>query len=386
MKNHLKQLIAISLLILSFSVIYIPLNLNSPKNEHVSNYNNPSPPQSLTDSSPIRISSDSDFLSYGFPGTGSKEDPFRIENLVINRLGWARRPDGIRIENVSKSFIIQNCWISASCAIRIISCTSDSIQLINNWCRGGGDVDYLGIFINGINAHSFKAINNTCLDYYNGMYIIDALYSVIENNMLIRNTMGIKVESNISFSKIINNYCMNNYDGMDIWNSNAVLYKNNYFYNNINGFVAYNISNCKIIDNLFDNNTSYAIINTAFLSPNHIYHNTFINNRKNGASQAIEWGKYDLWYNESLKEGNYWSNWFGLGPYHIDGRANFIDLYPLEKPVQATFTKYPFPFLGRIILIISVTSIISVAMIVISEFYLKKRQKHVDTNSQLDEK
>ncbi|MEJ2252623.1 MAG: NosD domain-containing protein, partial [Candidatus Lokiarchaeota archaeon] len=389
-KIHPKHLFPIFLLILSFSVIFIPINLNTAKNENITKDSNPYPSQTFTDSPPIKISSDSDFLSHGFPGTGSVEDPYRIENLKIKTLDLASKPDGIMIQNVSKSFIIQNCRIWAPYAIKISSCSSNSIQLINNWCKGGGNTEPMdiGILVGGIKAHAFKAINNTCLNNWDGMNINSALYSVIENNTLTRNHIGLRVESNISFSRVIHNYYMNNYDGMWISNSIDVFVKNNYIYNNVVGIFADSTSfdtpfeDCRIVDNLFDNNTSYAIILRYPSSiKNHIYRNTIINNNKNGGSQAKDEGQNNLWYNESLKEGNYWSNWVGFGSYHIDGSANSIDPYPLEKPLQSTFSNSPFLFLGRLILIIlliSITSGISIAMIVISEFYLKKRQKRIN--------
>ncbi|MEJ2279906.1 MAG: right-handed parallel beta-helix repeat-containing protein [Candidatus Lokiarchaeota archaeon] len=260
MKIHLKQLFSIFLLILSFSIIYIPINLNSDINEDSVNQIIPLHSQSFTDSLPIKISSDSDFLSYGFPGSGSVEDPYRIENLKIDTSGYPFKTYGIEIENVSKSFIIQNCRISASFAMLIASRSSESIQINNNWCEGVNQEEF-GILVTRTKSHSLKVINNTCLDYYDGMDINYASYSVIENNTLTRNHIGLRVVNNISFSRVIHNYCMNNRDGMEIANSIGVVVKNNYIYNNFIGFLGDSTStrlafeDCSIVDNLFDNNT-----------------------------------------------------------------------------------------------------------------------------------
>ena len=392
MKFDQKSLLVIVLLLLIVSIIIVPINLEKAMNIETRNFDTVSPSISLPSSPPITILSDSDFLSYSFPGTGSVENPYRIEYLEITTLGYY----GIKIENVSKSFVIQNCRISALVsAIRIFNCTSESILLKSNWCQGTG-VDF-GILVIGTRNNSLKVINNTCLDWDYGMDINKSPYSLIENNTLMKNLGGLRVEHDISHSLVVNNYCMNNREGMDIADSKNVTIKNNYIYNNFIGLLTDSMSyeeafqDCIIIDNLFDNNTSYAIIITAYLEPsyprnNHIYHNTIINNNKNGDSQAKDTGQNNLWYNESLKEGNYWSNWLGFGSYQIYGSVFSLDLYPLEHPLQPTFTNPPLMFLGRFILMISIASTVTASIIVVVALYLKKHKKRVDANSYVDNK
>ena len=59
----------------------------------------------------IVINKDSEFsVKYRLPGKGTKDDPYRIENRVIN----TEKMWGIAITNTSKHFIIQNCFIKAS--------------------------------------------------------------------------------------------------------------------------------------------------------------------------------------------------------------------------------------------------------------------------------
>ena len=371
MRISLKYILIIVLLFSSTSFTKVSMNLE--KNKIKDDINVYSATILFKAGSPIEIFSDKDFLSYSFPGTGSKEDPYRIEYLEI----ITSNNNGIWIENVSRAFIIQNCRVSASFgAIRLFNCTSDSILLSNNICTGG----YLGIFV--AKTQFIKLINNTCMDCYDGININDSHNSLIENNTLIKNHSGLRVTLDISFSKIINNYCINNYNGMYITNSRSLLLKNNYIYNNVNGILLsstnseYASQNCVLVNNLFDNNTSYALILTAFLEQsftrnNQIYHNSFINNNKNTGSQAKDMGKDNMWYNESLKEGNYWSDWIGFGSYSIDGDANSIDIYPLEKPLHKTYTNPPLMFIGRVLLIIGITSIIIISFLLIL-IYIKR--------------
>lgn len=50
-----------------------------------------------TEAPPIYINADSGFASKGFPGSGTKEDPYRIENLRIKT--DASNRNGIEIRN-----------------------------------------------------------------------------------------------------------------------------------------------------------------------------------------------------------------------------------------------------------------------------------------------
>jgi len=58
------------------------------------------------------------------------------------------------------------------------------------------------------------------------------------------------------------------------------------------------------------------------------YHNNFIN--CGALTYGFDDGTNNFWYNASLQEGNYWSNWVS-GTYAIDGSAGSMDLYPLSS-------------------------------------------------------
>jgi len=106
--------------------------------------------------------------------------------------------------------------------------------------------------------------------------------------------------------------------------------KNNFIYNNL---YADGIECDQSSENLLINNTIYhcadAGIRLAFQAYNNsIYHNNLINNTR-GSFQGYDSGGADnLWYNESLGEGNYWSDWVGVGPYFLGTMNN--DSYPLD--------------------------------------------------------
>jgi parallel beta-helix repeat protein len=97
-----------------------------------------------------------------------------------------------------------------------------------------------------------------------------------------------------------------------------------------------------ITNNDFYHNTRYGISITHYSTGNIIHHNNFYQN--NGASRGVSGncqardevgGNY--WYDNTAKEGNYWSNWDGnnngtANAYPIDGGAGAYDMYPLGNP------------------------------------------------------
>ena len=325
---------------------------------------------------PIEIYNNNDLLSYNFSGSGIEEDPYRIEYLnIITSNNY-----GIVVQNITKYILIQNNNVNALFgAIRIYNTSPGTTIINNNTCIG----EELGIFV--AKSPQIKILNNTCSDSHHGININDSPYSLIENNTLTKNHVGIRVENNVSFSKISNNYIINNYDGVWITNSRNTLFKNNIIRNNVNGFLLdstneeFASQNCVISNNLFENNTSFALIFTAFLEQsftrqNLVYHNSFVNNNPNGQSQAKDVGNHNRWYNESLKEGNYWSDWLGILPYDISGSASTKDMYPLEAPLHSTITNVPPFFKGRIILVIALSIGIPV-LLAISILIVKKFKK-----------
>lgn len=365
----------IYLLIFCFIFTYAGFEKNPVNNIVIESHN----VQLYNPSGNIEILSDNDFVSLNLTGSGTKDDPYLIENLSISTYDL----HGIRVENVTKSFKITNCVISASfTVIRIFNCSSEMIIISNNTCIGTSSHS-VGIFV--ADAPHIRLVSNTCRNAYSGIDLNDSPYSLIKSNILEENLIGIRVENNASYSKFIQNQCKNNYDGFHIANTENALFLNNLIYNNHNGFFLtstnreFGSKHCLITNNLFENNAGYAIILTAFLDQdftqnNEIYQNSFINNKQNQGSQSKDNG-INKWYNESLKAGNYWTNWLGFGPYKIDGDGGSQDLYPLEHPLHKTHTTIPLIFVGRLWLIIGLAVFIPIIFVSLIWIYLRKKRK-----------
>ena len=344
---------------------------------------------------PIHINSNSDFFLSGFPGSGSKEDPYRIENYYITSL---TESCGVNISSTSKHFIIQNCIIDCvDYGICISWVEHGTVKIINNtitnhnyaalrlWDASASVIknntfsfNENGIFLD--NSDDLVVKNNNC--NYNINKGISTTYSeniTLENNLCSENEIGIDIMFfrndkitknmcaknlfygikvfNIFDSNITSNIMSQNKDqGIFIAFSENVGIKSNTIENNEEGFYGKGVSNSEIFNNtvnsnrnigmklyLFYNNyiTFNRILNNSnyglFLNvsdENLIHHNNFINNSLDELSQAYSsQSDNNTWYDIQTLEGNYWSNWLGGGFYQIEGSFRSHDFYPLEEPV-----------------------------------------------------
>jgi parallel beta-helix repeat protein len=228
---------------------------------------------------------------------------------------------------------------------------------------GGGIGNVVNITADLVNISGFT-IQNTSGYYfdYAGIFI-DSYYNTIFNNIITNNDDGIVLSDDSNTNTISSNIIIsNNYDGILLAysNQNNIIYNTitnpvfgiylfNSSYNNINNNVIQNNSQCGIfLDNHPDYPSDYntfsgnIIINNScgieLLGDNNtVYYNNFINNTINAQDSGT-----NFWYNSSLKEGNYWSDYIGednngdgIGdiPYNITGGSN-QDLYPLMHPFE----------------------------------------------------
>ena len=239
---------------------------------------------SYTNHPSITIYNDSEMISAGFPGSGTENEPYRIEYLNITTSDY----NGIDIENVTLHYVIQHCFISA-------------------WGRG--------IMILRSSPGVATIYNNTITGHtYGAMEIAISLNATVAENRCENGRSGI-VLSWSAGAKIINNICiLNDRNGISIQG---------------------NSSDCFIYNNTLEHNYNYGI--RLYENPDNstIYHNTFINNnlaQQYGPSQAADDSYGTLWYNATLQEGNWWWDWNGIDAYSIGGTAGTSDIYPLRTP------------------------------------------------------
>ena len=335
----------------------------------------------------ITITRDEHFIDYGLNGTGTEEDPFIIENII---LPYRSYHNGIVVINTTKHFIIQNCSLSAGLSTIILENVAYGTATIRNNTCYRSDVGIGLIRSNGVRIY-----NNTCGLYNNvGIFLYYSNYSFVQNNTCYENIYRGIISENSCFNRIEFNNCSYNFntgikiknDDNDLISSNICNYNfrgtyvadtinstitNNLFCynnewggwfgnwdssnknnltitNNVFSFTARDgcrgdgLKNSLITNNTFSNNTLYGIVLYSDTSDNQIHHNSFLGNNLEGTSQALDHGKNNLWYDEETKEGNFWDDWTSRKPYPIDGGAEAEDKYPLNE----SFDRISFQFLS----------------------------------------
>ena len=222
----------------------------------------------------ITIQNDSDFLIYSTKGNGSYENPYYIENKIIDSYKSAF---GIKINNVTKYFLILNCTIKNTLSGVIFDNVSTGSMLNNSIFN----ISNIAIIMH--NSKNCEILNNRFQDINYGLLLNHSSDLIIKENQIINSNTSITlffssyihIESNIiessSFiamllnssirNEIINNYFINNNIAIYLYNSNMSLFLLNdgenimheiILINSYNNTFSYNF--LSINDNLSENN------------------------------------------------------------------------------------------------------------------------------------
>ena len=244
-----------------------------------------------------------------------------LENNVISNTTYR----GIFIEESNHVVLKNNDFNNNKrLSLYISKSNSSNIQentLINN--------EY-SIYLDSCNFS--KVVNNTCSDNLVNIKLSYCSLSLISNNTSERNNNDIILYSS-SIIAIEHNTCTGTgFRGIWLDNSENCIVKNNTCHWKTNGLIL-DLSNSNLVyNNSFLDNHQYGVcLNTG--ENNSIYFNEFIDNSYGGIPQAYDDGVNNLWYNDSVNVGNYWSDWDELSPYLIDGSAGAYDLYPISLSV-----------------------------------------------------
>jgi len=247
----------------------------------------------LIDHPPILIVSNNDFETLNFTGNGTYLDPYIIANLYINSSGAT---NGIEIHNTNVHFIIINCTILTDYIGVLLSATAASTATIMNNTIISKSGDGGGVGLSG--TYGVTVSDNECANFMQGIHLNHAHNCIIFGN----------------------NILANNYQGINIRYSNY----NEITYNDI------------------ENSQQHGLALVGTSHTNIIHHNRFVNNSKvdiytiDGertgtiSSQGFDEGSSNIWYDETSKTGNRWSDYSGNGDYAIDGPTGSVDIYPLQ--------------------------------------------------------
>ena len=217
----------------------------------------------------------------------------------------------------------------------ILVLTSPNTSIVNNNCSNNADD---GI---SINDSPYCSIEENICEGNNdrGVGLVNSSYTLIQRNGCSKNYDGIRARYSDHLT-IIDNSCSDSINGVSLFSPSYCNISFNTIQRNNNfGFVfaveaERNSENNTIHHNTITENTNYGIYLLGSRN-NTVHHNVLINNKISSTSQAYDSTENCKWYDETTMEGNYWSDWIGVGSYEIDGEANAEDLYPLStKPIE----------------------------------------------------
>lgn len=167
--------------------------------------------------------------------------------------------------------------------------------------------------------------------------------NTIEKNIVIKNLyQGIALYYSYN-NAISGNIISENYHALYLKISDSNIITHNRISDNYYGIVLLDSKNNTIIYNNILRSASYGASIFGLSSNNSIHHNNFIENNVckgiAGKSQAWDDNGKNNWFDSTVLEGNYWSNWDGLDwgtpqAYPIDGDAGASDWYPLRSPLS----------------------------------------------------
>ncbi|NHJ87480.1 MAG: hypothetical protein FK734_18610 [Asgard group archaeon] len=169
-------------------------------------------------------------------------------------------------------------------------------------------------------------IINNVFQYSKAILIQLTPFLKIIGNTFVNNVYGLELSINCSYSEIRNNeFLSTGFSGLYMYKTYLCNISDNLFQNSTErGIYLYSSNANTIYNNTFLENGLYG----AYLygsGRNVIYHNVFIDN--GNSPQAYDSNNYNYWCNCSIKQGNYWSDWSGDGPYLIAGYSDYFITY-----------------------------------------------------------
>jgi parallel beta-helix repeat protein len=310
-------------------------------------------------------------------------------NIEVQNLSLTGNGEGIALFNTSGSKIYGNIVSNNDVGIVIYQSSNNSVkdnQITNNANNGitqyysnnsiisknlvkGNTV--FGVF--GSDSENSTISSNRIIDNKCGMFLNSFSNCTLTDNFIYANTQGIVLPLSSGFTIAGNNITQNTGPAIFYDGKHGVI-KNNYISRNQIGIQLYGCSYNTITSNNIVENVGFGIQFGNEAENNLIYHNNFIdNNGEKGTQVFFKIIPKDMsvptnsW--DDGKEGNYWSDYNGRGPYYIN--ENNQDNHPLSAPLDFAALELPFPTALVIAASGASIAIIAVGLLV----YFKKRQK-----------
>ena len=204
----------------------------------------------LTYHDPIVINSDSDFANQGFPGNGSRSNPYLIEDLNITE-----GQNGIFVSDTRVHFVIRGCHIAGSDSVEFDNVTNGRVEkcvLVQGW---------------GVRLSSSP---NCVVSHCNISSVTDGMRITSSANLTISgNSISNFSQYGITASSIPNSIVdgnsvstieQQNHEAIYITSSRNLTIRGNKVFNN--PYIGIKLStsdDSNILENIFDSNVGYGL-------------------------------------------------------------------------------------------------------------------------------
>jgi parallel beta-helix repeat protein len=225
-----------------------------------------------------------------------------IENICINN------SDGIFAQGGPRHTLIENntCNYNRRDGIEMFA-SFENTTVKNNVCKYN---THDGL---RLSLYEGRVLNNVCSNNNWSGLMINGNFIVISNNEATNNNhSGLRIITHDSTVKN-NNFEYNKDAGLlldglvifDAYSTNNDIYDND-ISNNVNG-IRINLSDINwLYDNHVSSNTGYGVLIESTSRNSQIYHNDFLFNTQGCKDNGVNY------FNNSVQEGNYWSDYAGL--------------------------------------------------------------------------
>jgi len=300
-----------------------------------------------TTMTPITITSNSEFTSHGFTGSGTKQAPYVLSNVYIN--GGTNMVNLLDISDTNAYFIVKNSNFWGG-KININLYNVSNGLFLNNTFQGAAQEGVCSLSTNKVNL-----TENTFQGQYYGL-LADGSNSTYTNNRFVESQFGFDLEGGMHNMVENNMFRSIGYTaiGLNSAENNSIVNNSIDLASNTGIRVQYS-SNNTITQNLIRNsNTGMAILGQSGdnqVALNSVYYNdhggllldsssfntiitnnTFSNNyvSDNGTSNQFT---YNYWRDHSNVDANHDS--IADSPYLVPGTTGTTDPSPLANPIYA---------------------------------------------------
>ncbi|MDH4214386.1 MAG: right-handed parallel beta-helix repeat-containing protein [Candidatus Thorarchaeota archaeon] len=205
--------------------------------------------------------------------------------------------------------------------------TSQDVYISSNICEFSGSS---GLFVE--TSSGLSIVNNTCSsNNAGGIDIWDSYEILIHDNNCRRNRFsGVSLMASWTCTIALNQLVENEAHGLHISGGYGFEVNWNTMTENGGDGIRATCGHSRILHNVIALNNDYGAY-LQFCTNVSIHHNMFVNNNGSGVQAYDSLPFVNLWYDPIAAEGNYWSDWDGMGPYYVDGGSGSCDIYPLGE-------------------------------------------------------